>query len=177
MSLDASLAISLNSLAGISPIIDAIIVFFASYLAYSIAAGVLVLLVVSVFAYREKREMLMVALISALVARGVVTELIRAAYHRPRPFSDLPVHNLFTDSAWSFPSGHATFFFALATAVYLYNKKWGTILLGAAILIAISRVVAGVHYPSDIVAGAGIGVLIAYLTYFIYKKLGEKVDD
>ena len=79
-----------------------------------------------------------------------------------------------TDSAWSFPSGHATFFFAMATAIYLYNKKWGIWFFVGAILISIGRVIAGLHYPSDILGGAIIGAFVAYVTFYVAQKLYPK---
>ena len=174
MSLDAQFAIGLNSLAGLSPVLDSIVVFFASHLAYVLVLAFLAFIVFSAYTRGQKWEMLLVAGASALIARAVVTELIRYFYHRPRPFTDLPVHNLFVDTAWSFPSGHATFFFALSTAVYLYNKRWGTWFFVATVLMTVSRVIAGVHYPSDIVAGALIGIGIAYGTYSLTRFWAQK---
>lgn len=171
MALDTQLFYLLNSLAGQSRILDGVIVFFASYLAYILIVVFLVFVSLSAVSRREKWEILFVTGTSSIIARFGVTELIRLFYHRPRPFVALPdVHSLFTDSAWSFPSGHATFFFALSTAVYLYNKKWGTFFFGATILITVSRVIAGVHYLSDIVAGAVIGASVAYVTYLVVQR-------
>lgn len=116
----------------------------------------------------------MITGISAVIARLGVTELIRFLYHRPRPFSALPAHQLLTDNAWSFPSGHATFFFAMATAIYLYNKKWGVFFFTAAILMTISRVIAGIHYPSDIVGGALIGITVACVVFHIARRMSAR---
>ena len=57
----------------------------------------------------------------------------------------------------------------MATAVYLYNKKWGIGFFIATILITMSRVIAGVHYPSDILDGAAIGILVAYATAAVVR--------
>src|SRR3989338_6972595 len=111
-------------------------------------------------------QIFLVTVISAFVARFGITEIIRFFYHRPRPFLALPVHQLLTENAWSFPSGHATFFFAIATAIYLYNKKWGTFFFIASILMTVSRVIAGIHYPSDIIGGAFIGIAVALATFY-----------
>lgn len=163
----------LNNLAGQSPFFDGTIVFFASYLAYILVIAVVALVFFSQYQKRDKWEMLIVAGAASLIARYGVTELIRFFYHRPRPFTALSdVHQLFTDSAWSFPSGHATFFFALATALYLYNKKWGTWFFIVSVAITVSRVIAGVHYPSDIIGGALIGALVGYAVFYFVQKFG-----
>ena len=171
MSLDIQLFYLLNNLAGQSPLFDAVIVFFASYLAYILVALFLVLVFFSQYPKREKLQIFWVTVISTIIARFGVTELIRFFYHRPRPFIDLPVNQLITSNEWSFPSGHATFFFAMATAIYLYNKKWGIFFFLATILITVSRVIAGIHYPSDIVGGALIGVAVAYTIFYFTRKI------
>ena len=171
MSLDIQLFYLLNNLAGQSLLFDAVIVFFASYLAYILVALFLVLVFFSQYPKREKLQIFWVTVISTIIARFGVTELIRFFYHRPRPFIDLPVNQLITSNEWSFPSGHATFFFAMATAIYLYNKKWGIFFFLATILITVSRVIAGIHYPSDIVGGALIGVAVAYTIFYFTRKI------
>ena|SRR3989344_2713226 len=165
MNLDIQLFYLLNGVAGQSVTLDGVIVFVASYLPYLTVAVFIILVVLSQYSRQEKWELFLVAGAASIIARLGVTELIRFFYHHPRPFVALPdVHQLLTDSAWSFPSGHATFFFAMATAIYLYNKQWGTGFLLAAVLITVGRVIAGVHYPSDILGGAIIGGIIAFLT-------------
>ncbi len=172
--LDTQIFYTLNSLAGQSPLLDNSIVFLASYLAYALGALFLALLLFSSYPKREKWEMFLVTGAAALISRFGVVELIRFFYHRPRPFIALPdVHQLLANGSWSFPSGHAAFFFALSTAVYLYNKRWGIGFFVATILMTVSRVIAGVHYPSDILGGALIGALVAYATFSI-ARMWEK---
>ena len=171
--LDAQLALLLNDIVGQSPFLDGVIVFLASYLAYGLLALLLVFALLSSYSWRERAELLLVAGVSALVARFGVAELIRFFYHRPRPFTDLPVDQLLTSTEWSFPSGHATFFFALATVVYLYDKKWGTGFFIAVTLMTVSRVIAGIHYPLDILGGAFIGIIVAYGVFRGTRWLSE----
>lgn len=156
-------------MAGLSPFFDTIIVFFASYLAYILIAVFIALVFFSQYSKLEKLRILIVVSVSAIIVRFGVVELIRFFYHRPRPFNDMSVTQLLTSSDWSFPSGHATFFFAMATAVYLYNKKWGIGFLIAAFVMGVSRVIAGVHYPSDIIGGALIGAAVAYSVYYFVR--------
>ena len=87
--------------------------------------------------------------------------IIRALYHRVRPISVDAVHQLVTNDAWAFPSGHAAFFFALATGVLLYNKKLGTLYYIFAALMGLARIFIGVHWPTDILFGAALGMLTA----------------
>lgn len=123
---------------------------------------------------QEKLRIFLVTAISVIVARFGVTEFIRFFYHRPRPFVTHQVDQLLFENDWSFPSGHSAFFFAMAMAIYLYNKKWGTGFFIAAILMNISRIIAGAHYPSDIIGGAIVGVTVAYFIFYFFKKYYEK---
>ncbi|MDP2655490.1 MAG: phosphatase PAP2 family protein [bacterium] len=177
MSLDTQLFYLLNNLAGQSQLFDDVIVFLASYLAYVLIIVFLALVFFSHYQRREKLQILFITGISVIVARFGIAELIRLFYHRPRPFSVLDnVQQLLTSNEWSFPSGHATFFFALSTAVYLYNKKWGIGFFTATILMTISRVIAGIHYPSDIIGGAVIGIAVAYLTFRVASYFSSSFE-
>ena len=173
---DTQLFYTLHSVVGQSATLDRVIVFFASDFAYLILVLFIGLLILSSYAHREKVLLLVTALLAVGVARGVITEGIRFFYHRPRPFTELGIEPLFTDPAWSFPSGHATFFFALATVVYLYNRHWGVWFFAGALAITLGRVVAGVHFPSDILGGAIIGLLTGYLSYLLVRRLTRRAD-
>ena len=80
---------------------------------------------------------------------------------RPRPFvthTDLtPL--LDPGDRWSFPSGHALSSFAAATALFFFHKKTGLLAYLLAACIAFSRLYASVHYPTDVLAGAVLGIL------------------
>ena len=91
-----------------------------------------------------------------LLAAKVISELV----DRARPFVAEPhqVH-LFTAHAADpgFPSDHATAAFAIAVAILLRKRAWGWVALGFATVLAVGRVGIGVHYPSDVLAGAALG--------------------
>jgi undecaprenyl-diphosphatase len=83
---------------------------------------------------------------------------------RARPFVAEPhgVH-LFSPHAADpgFPSDHATAAFAIATAIALRKPRWGAFALVAATVLSVGRVALGVHFPSDVLAGAALGAAVA----------------
>lgn len=146
---------------------DAAIIFFSSYLLYLLVVSFLFLLYHASCSKTDKLRIFWGTVISAGIARFGVTELIYLFYHRPRPFLAYQLHPLISDHGWSFPSGHAAFYFSMATSVFLYNKKWGSGLLISVLLITVSRVAAGVHYPTDIIGGMIIGMIVAYAVFHL----------
>lgn len=167
---DTKILYFLNGIVGKSAFLDGVIIFFASYLPYVLIVVFLLLLYRSRRSIKKNITVFFLIVVPAVIARFGAVELIRFFYHRPRPFLILQLHPLLLSSNWSFPSGHAAFFFAFAMAIYLYNKKWGILFLIAASVVALCRVVAGVHYPSDILGGAIIGVVLSYGIVYLAKR-------
>ena len=157
---------------------DAAIIFRAVFLGWWMLAGLaafgaLALLPIFRHLLRRNWEMVGVSLAGALIARFGLVEAVRYFYNRPRPFEILPDINqlIFRDSGGSFPSGHAAFYFALAAGVSRYYPKTSLLFYGAALSLSINRVAAGLHWPSDIVGGAIIGIAVGLLTHAAYQKL------
>jgi len=151
-----------NNLAGKNINLDCAAIFFASYLQYWLVAGLLLFLIFSKDKKREVKNLVSVVL-SVFFSRIVITEVIRFFYPVSRPFVDNHVYSLINHAATSsFPSGHAAFFFAMAMAVYFFNKKWSAVFFAGAILMGASRVIVGVHWPADILAGAVVGIISAW---------------
>ncbi|MEV7170758.1 phosphatase PAP2 family protein [Streptomyces sp. NPDC093224] len=73
----------------------------------------------------------------------------------------------------SFPSGHSASAFAFATGVALASPGWGAVLAPVAASVAFSRVYTGVHYPSDVAAGAALGVGAA----FVVRRLARDAQE
>ena len=128
--------------------------------------------------FKKVKNFLMIgfAVVSAFISRFVIVVIIRLLYSRPRPFEIYEVTQLLEHSKGnSFPSGHATFFFALSMGIYLFNKKLGIIYFVLSSLLVLSRVAAGIHYPLDILFGAFLGVtFVWFIGRFVKAKMEQK---
>lgn len=167
--MDFNLFSFINNLAGRWVFLDSIAIFLAKYLIYLIVAGAIVVFFL-IKTKKEKIYYLFFSGFSIIVSRLVLTELIRLAWHRPRPFIDHQVNLLIGHStSGSFPSGHATFLFSLATVIYFFNKKFGIIFFVLSFLVGIARVYVGVHYPFDVLGGIIIGIFSAIIIRIFIK--------
>ena len=163
--MDLYLFRQINNLAGQWGLLDALGIFLAKYFGY--------ILVVSVFfIFWPRLKIIFQSFLAGILARFGIVELIRWFWPRPRPFIENQV-NLLIDkiNQSAFPSGHTAFFFALSTVIFLYNKKAGIGFFIASFLIGIARIFCGVHWPSDILAGIGVGLLSGWLIIKIFRKI------
>jgi len=152
------------------PALDQLGIFFADTLAYVIVIAALAY----ALANARTRWPIIKAFIVAGIARFGITTLIRLFIERPRPFVELDILPLIEKDIGeffnSFPSGHAVFYFALAASLYKHNRAWGIGLFVAATLMGIGRMYVGVHWFSDIIGGAVIGIA----TVWVFDKVVRK---
>lgn len=155
-----------------------------AYINISEALFVVTLVLVFLFANGERlrawRRASLAAVLSAGVALGIA-KVISELVDRSRPFVVDPhgVH-LFSGHAADpgFPSDHATGAFAVAMAIYLRDRRWGTVALFAAVVLAVGRVAIGVHFPGDVLAGAvlGCGVALALFASPLRSRIDRLAD-
>ncbi|MFC1663856.1 phosphatase PAP2 family protein [Patescibacteria group bacterium] len=152
--------------------LDALGIFFAKYFGYILVLFLLFLLVRN---FKKYLPIVIQAFSAAVLARLAIVNLIRWILPRPRPFVENHI-NLILDwtNQAAFPSGHAAFYFALSAIIYFYNRKAGLFFLLASFLISISRVFVGLHWPSDIVSGAVVGIFSAWVIMKAFKKINIK---
>ncbi len=165
---DVSLFHWLNDLALRTPLVDVPVQFLMND--YIVPTALVLTLLALWFAGRDadERANFQRTVLHALVAlalASITLKLINEVYFRPRPFTfDDSVRLLFyhpSDS--SMPSNAATVGFALAVAVWLCQKRWGTVMLALSAGMTFARIVGGVHYPADVVVGAWLGGVWAWL--------------
>lgn len=132
-----------------------------------------------------RHRLLMVGSVALLFVLSdfVVSSFIKNVVCRPRPSHDPAVMDLlsyvngYRGGAYGFPSNHASNGFAAATFLaLLLRNRWVTL---SAFLWAIgscySRMYLGVHYPTDILCGAMLGIVFAIIIFFIYKKAAKRL--
>lgn len=159
------------NLAHHSVITDKIIIFFAVYFPYLviILAGIFILFHHEVFkadnpfqVFLQKKKEILLAFFAGILAY-ILASILKIFIHIPRPYDAFnTVHSLFPETGYSFPSGHATFFMALAVSIFFYHKKVGYIFMFFALLIGIARIMGGVHFPIDILGGFILGAMVAF---------------
>lgn len=162
---------SLNGFAAEHGTLSQIVVFFANDLGFLLLGGLLVYL----FTHKDQKKGVrdvVVVITAALVAWGLA-HLIKYLYPHARPTMFPGTHALLPDNDSSFPSGHATFFSALATALYFYHKQLGLLYALGALFIGIARVMAGIHWPIDILAGYLLGGAIGVGAYYLYRRFSK----
>ena len=148
--------------------LDEMLVFLGSIFAYV----VVLIFLLAIMRQPTKRLRLLLFLESALavfLARGFIAGTIHFLFPVARPFSVLGFEPLISASGASFPSGHASLFFALATVILFINKRTGIYFFGAAIVISVARIVIGVHWPLDV----GFGIIVGILSGLIASRIGE----
>ncbi len=170
---EKEVSLLLNSITGNNFYFDFVVFFFAQVFPYIVIFSLLFLF----FRNRKKYGILVVqASVSALMAKYLVVETIRHFCPRLRPFEVIDSINLILPlkDSFSFPSGHAAIIFAISTIAYYHHQKVGTIMFLLAFIMGISRIVSGIHWPLDIVAGGLIGILCAVAVVELYNYLFDK---
>ena len=172
MNFDETLFDVLFSAAHRSNLIDGLILVFAEYVGYIIALVWLGVVLVRK-GWKERIYLGALSVLALILSWGVVTEGIKSFYPRPRPFVTFAIDALIEHGGLdSFPSAHMAFFGVLALAIYGANKNLGLWMLLGVVGIGFGRIMAGVHWPSDLVAGAGSAILSFYCVKFLLSRKG-----
>jgi undecaprenyl-diphosphatase len=110
---------------------------------------------------------------AASIAGILLFRALKKTSHRERP-CDIEPHcwsSVLPPDRYSFPSGHSITAFAVSVSVGLFYPELMAWLLTAAVLIAASRIILGMHFLSDVIVGSGIGVLLAVASFHLFYLL------
>jgi undecaprenyl-diphosphatase len=177
MSLDREIFDAAYSLAHRSGLLDGVVIFFAKYLVWLVIPLVVVRILQKknwgseVPAWKNRFQALAIGLVAVIISRGIVSNVLASLIESPRPFVVLDIQPLFNHAvANSLPSGHMALLIPTVMTLFLLNRKsgwWGIVM---ALLVGAARVIAGVHWPSDILWGILIGVVSFGAVYALFKR-------
>lgn len=133
---------------------------FCKYIPYPTAIGYLGIFIYLVFTQDQRILFFVIRPASVFI----VVTFFRKVMNRPRPYDTLQIEPLFKHKKGeSFPSRHTASAFIIALVCFTITPMFGSFLLVIASLVAITRVIAGVHYISDVI----IAISIAYMGWWI----------
>ena len=114
-------------------------------------------------------------ILGAIAIELTVSELMKTGFSRKRPAESYPgeIFPYSNARGRSFPSGHTSLVFATAASLSIECKKWYVILPSYAYACSVgySRIYLGVHYPTDVIVGAALGIGSAYLCHWLNRKI------
>lgn len=172
----------LYSFAHQTPFLDSLIIFCAKYLQYPAILFLILYLFlhyVGEFNFKKPFSLLKIKIkeifliFTPAVFSWFIADIFKKLFFSPRPFIALKdtVQPLFFHGGFdSFPSGHAIFFSALAISGYFVHKRVGRVYIIFALIIGLARIMAGIHFPVDILAGYLFGILVSLIFNVIFSK-------
>lgn len=165
---DHEILLALYALATSSTLASDVVIFFAQWFPFL----VLISAVVYIFLKESESEVVRIMVRTAfpIFIVWLMVALIKHFFPSPRPFAaDLGIAPLITvsDPFGAFPSAHAAIFASLAGTMFANHFHVGKWFLVGAVIIAIARVGAGVHWPGDVLTG----ILLGFAVGFVIEKL------
>ncbi|RFU65279.1 undecaprenyl-diphosphatase [Peribacillus glennii] len=160
---------SINDFGKQHPYLNPPLVFIAEYMVYLLCAVVVIYWFTRIDNYR----MMVMSALFAFVLAEVIGKAAGKLHSNNQPFAELPDVNQLIEKAVdnSFPSDHTILFFTFCSSFWLFGKRLGSFWVILAFCVGVSRIWAGVHYPADILAGAIIGFISAYIAYLLVTRL------
>ena len=124
---------------------------------------------------RAQRIAALLLIPTIVLSDQLSSSVLKFLIERPRPCHELPSVHLLVGcgSGYSFPSSHAVNNFAAAVVLAFFIPRWTWAFFSFASLVAFSRIYVGVHYPSDVIGGAVIGMGIGTAVILLYR-FGEE---
>ena len=119
-------------------------------------------------------------MVEAFCVNAFTTTALKLAFNRDRPFVTYPYLDKQAEAgSYSFPSGHTSTAFTLATSLSMAFPKWYVVVPSYVYACAAgySRMHLGVHYPSDVLAGAIVGAGSAVLSHYLQRKISARTKQ
>ncbi len=168
--------IDINLLENINPVNpDAFIMRSLTNTTYALSAGIPAGIFIGGLIKKNREEQYKACEMgSSIIIAALSAQSLKWIFNRPRPSETYnTIYPYKVETGTSMPSGHTTIAFAAATSLSLQYKKWYVVIPAYtwAASVGYSRIYLGVHYPSDVLAGAVIGTASAFAGQWISKKI------
>lgn len=134
---------------------------------YAIYLTIILMFTLALKSGPKEKKALVLALFSIPLA-VILIKFIHLFILTPRPFGSY-------EQGASFPSRHASLITAFAFAYIFFKSKWAAFMVALAVWVGVARVYVGVHFPIDILGGAGVGLLSAFFTKTILKSFQKRL--
>ncbi len=158
----------INNLANKNVFLDKIMIVSSKYVIYLYALLVGLYLIIGYAGKNKKAKKIVMPIILLLSINFILTFIIGTIWYEPRPFVHYTVNLLYTHkSNASFPSTHSVGAMTIALGVNNKTRRLGKFLIVLAIIVGISRVYVGQHYPFDVLGG----FLLAIISNYIYERV------
>lgn len=164
----------INDLANRNKALDGIMIFFSKYVPYIFMIILVMVFVLGIIKKNSDYRKAAVNTFFITIINLLFSFILGGVYYVDRPFVHSKVKLLFphVEDA-SFPSDHATGTMSIALGLGKYNKVFSRILVILSIIIGISRVYVGHHYPIDVI---GAYLMVSLITYIYNAKLKDKIE-
>ena len=163
-----------------SSVLDPIVIFYTKL---GNVGLLFIVLTLALLAFKATRKAGLSSVCAMLIGLVVVNLTVKPLVARPRPWDAMTDFvSLVTEKDFSFPSGHTTVAFAFALAVCLVEpRRWMKITaVCIAVLMGLSRLYVGVHFPTDVLAGAVFGSLSglagAWVVKIVWARWGSRLE-
>lgn len=143
---------------------------------YVFKVGIIWVILALLLIYSRKHRQFGAVLLLAIVLEFSVCFILKFTVDRPRPFETYPVDALITSFASaSFPSSHTAQLFCVATVFAVFCREYAPELFLMAFLVALTRLYMFAHYPTDVLAGAVIGIMCALVSVLLILRTRPRI--
>ncbi|MFE8698455.1 undecaprenyl-diphosphatase [Cytobacillus sp. FJAT-53684] len=144
-------------------------VFIAEYTVYLLALATIIYW----FTRGRNNRMMVISAVLTFMIAEILGKLAGTFHSNYQPFVELTNVNQLIEKTVgnSFPSDHTILFFSFCMTFWLFKRGYGLLWMIAAILVGISRMWVGVHYPADVAVGALISIISAIAVYYVVPRI------